>query len=130
MPLETAQYSFPLAKILNDYGMPEKIFIGPPDEFKDDLIMVVLYEKQQFAGRYILWQHELDKTLYCYDPQSWTQYVTTWAPGEDWHDVLDQKEAIPPLAEVSDYDIPALYEKLKVPNRALCMHVQADKIRP
>jgi len=102
--------------------------------------MVVLYEKQQFAGRYILWQNEQDKTLYCYDPQSIAQYVITWAPGEDWLnwapgetelDQMDQnKELLKPLAEVSDYDIPSLDEKLKAPNRALCMHVRTDKILP
>jgi len=128
---ETAQYSFPLAKILNDYGLPEQVYIGAPDAFEDGLAMIVLYGKQQFAGRYVLWGHELDKTLYCYDPQAWNQYVVTWAPGEDWLRLLDQKEeALKPLAEVSDYGIPALHEKLKVPNRALCLHVQTDKVFP
>jgi hypothetical protein len=138
LPVETAQHSFPLAKILDDYGMPEQVFLGPPDEFEQDLVMVVLYEKQQFAGRYILWQNELDKTLYCYDPQSIAQYVMTWAPGADWvnwspgeieFDPKDQKkELLKPLAEVSDYDIPTLHEKLKAPNSTLCMHIQTDKI--
>jgi hypothetical protein len=135
LPVETAQHSFPLAKILSDYGTPEKVFIGPPQESEHGLVMVVLYEKQQFAGRYILWQNEQDKTLYCYDPQSIAQYVITWAPDRDWlnwapGEMKQSKELLKPLDEVSDYDIPSLYAKLKVPNRALCMHVQTDKILP
>jgi hypothetical protein len=111
--------------------MPDQVYVGPPDEFEHDLVMVVLYEKQQFAGRYILWQNELDKTFYCYDPQSIAQYVLTWAHGEDWLNLMEQmEESLKPLDEVSDYDILSLHQKLKVPNRALCMKVQADKILP
>lgn len=135
LPVETAQNSFPLAKILSDYGVPEQVFIGPPHEFEHDLVMVVLYEKQGFAGRYILWQDEQDQTRYCYDPGSIAQYVITWAPGREWLNwapgAMDQdKELLKPLAEVSDDDVPSLHAKLKVPNRALCLHVQTDKILP
>lgn len=135
LPVETAQNSFPLAKIFSDYGMPDEVFIGPPHEFEQDLVMIVLYEKQGFAGRYILWHDEQDPTRYCYDPKSIAQYVITWAPGRDWlnwapGEMNQNKDLLKPLAEVSDYDIPALHAQLKVPNRPLCLHVQTDKILP
>ncbi len=45
---ETAQYDFPLSKILSDYGVPDKVFIGP--EVSNALPMQVVYEGQHILG--------------------------------------------------------------------------------
>lgn len=126
--VDTARYYVTLPKLLNDYGRPTKILIGPP-KYEENLSMLVLYEDQQFMGEYVLFPNQLDNTLYCYDPpfSPWT--VITWQAGESWVDFVDQKEeAYKPLHEVSEYTVPSLQKILINPNRALCMKVEVDKI--
>ncbi|MEP7136311.1 MAG: hypothetical protein ABI904_15390 [Chloroflexota bacterium] len=85
---ETAQYNFPLSKILSDYGTPEKVFIGP--EVFHALPMEVLYENQRILGSYYLYQNDSDKSLYCYSSQGTSQEVVTWASDENWHNFISK----------------------------------------
>lgn len=128
--VDTARYYVTLPKLLNDYGMPTRILVGPP-KYDNNLSMLVLYENQQFMGEYVLFPNQYDNSLYCYDPpfSPWT--IITWATNKTWLNFIDQEEqSYKPLAEVSDYDIPSLHKILKNPNRALCMKIQIDKILP
>jgi hypothetical protein len=137
--METAMYSFPLSKLLSDYGIPEKVFISP-DQHEEILYMIVLYESQHIAGKYVLIRNKLDSSLYCYNPLSIDQYIVAWAPGKNWLDYLNRefrsstdvisKDSLKPLKDVSDYDIPSLQRTLKTPNRSLCIKVEIDKIHP
>ena len=127
---ETAQYSFPLSKILSGYGVPEKVLIRPG--VFEALPMRVLYESQRIMGFYYLYQDDIDKSLYCYSPGSTSQEVVTWAPNQDWRSFIGPKEEqlYKPLDEVSDYDIPSFHEILKNPDNVLCMNIQTDKKLP
>jgi len=127
---ETAQYSFPLSKTLSEYGVPEKVLIGP--EVFEALPMMVLYEGQRIMGSYYLYQDNIDKSLYCYSPGSTSQEIVIWAPNEDWRSFIGPKEeqSYKPLDEVSDYDITSFHEVLRMSNKTLCMKIQTDKILP
>jgi len=127
---ETAQYNFPLSKILSDYGVPDQVFIGP--EVVHALPMKVVYEYKRILGSYYLYQDNNDKSLYCYNPHGTSQEIITWAPDEDWHSFTSKKEeqSYKSLDEVSDYDIPAFREKLRIYNRSLCIRIETDKLRP
>ena len=127
---DTAKDYVTLPKLLNDYGMPTGVLIGPP-EFDDELSMLVLYEDQQFMGKYLLFPNELDNSLYCYDPQSSPYDLNTWAPDRKWQSfVRNDEQSYKPLGDVSNYDISSFRETLRNNNRALCMKIQTDKIPP
>lgn len=127
---DTGKYYMTLPKLLSDYGMPEKVLIGPP-EFENYLSMLVIYDKQRFIGKYFLFQNELDRALYCYDPQFSPYDVLTWSTQKGWQDFINQEaQSYKTLSEVSDYDVAWFYQSLKIHNRTLCMHLQTDKILP
>lgn len=123
--VDTARYYVTLPKLLISYGMPTKILIGPSD-YEPDLTMLVLYEDQQFMGKYWLYPNPSDNSLYCYDPQFSPIDVITWSPDKTWQNFINHqdKESYKLLEEVSDYDIRAIQKILINPNRKLCMNIR------
>jgi len=131
LSVDTARYYVTLPKLFISYGMPTKILIGPP-EYEVNPTMLVLYEDQQFMGKYWLYPNPSDNSFYCYDPQFSPIDVITWSPDKTWHNFVNQqhKESYIPIDKVSDYDIQSIQNILKNPNRALCMKIQTDQILP
>ena len=119
--LETAYLSFPLTRLLSEYGMPDQVLIGESDLF-------VLYEKQRIVGQYGL---SSDQPGYlCLDPKH-VVGIITWADGKDWlsdvnnlfgkfTDVIS-RPSLRPINQVVTYDMNAFFKQFSTKNRTTCM---------
>lgn len=112
---DTVPLSFPLTKLLQDYGMPDKVLIGLVDYNEQ---MFVLYEKQKILSRYYL---STQNNYLCYDPRS-ALSMSTWG-GDEYQPFKDtiSGSTLKPLDQVTDYDMDAFYEQFSTRNRAICM---------
>lgn len=86
--------------------------------------MIVLFERQQLMGEYVLFQNELDNSSYCYDPPFSPQNIIMWTPDTTWLSFVNQPESYKSLDEVSNYDIHSISEQLKIPDQPFCIQIQ------
>lgn len=126
---ETAYLSFPLTRLLTEYGMPDTVLIGliksPGDE--QNYQMIVLYEKERIVGQYFL---NPNNGYICYDPKKVTGIIT-WAEGKHWQDYANQlfgkftdqvlESSLKPLDQMTVYDLDTFYEQFSTRNRPICM---------
>ena len=121
IPHESAYLSFPLTRLLSEYGMPDQVLIGQGDLF-------VLYEKQRIVGQYLL---SFDQPGYsCLDPKHGAGIIT-WAEGKDWFDYVNQlfgimtsvipRSSLRPIDQVVTYDMNAFFKQFSTKNRTTCM---------
>ena len=115
----TVPLSFPLTRLLQEYGMPDQVLFGGN--------MYVLYEQQRIVAEYEL---SIQDNYLCYDPQR-VAGIVTWAEGRDWMsavnrflDVLGPKvsvSSLKPIDQVTEYDLASFYKKFSAANRSICM---------
>ncbi len=125
--LETAYLSFPLTRLLSEYGMPDQVLIGDSDLF-------VLYEKQKIVGQYGL---SSDQPGYlCLDPK-YVVGIITWADGKDWLSYVNNlfgkftdvisRPSLRPINQVVTYDMNAFFKQFSTKNRTTCMKTVGAK---
>lgn len=122
--LDTARLSFPLTRLLSEYGKPDHVLIGPDEPGYQ---MFVLYEQQRIVGQYHLFTNN---EYLCYDLIAVTGIVT-WAKGKHWLDYVNQlfgkftdqvlESSLKPLDQMTVYDLDTFYEQFSTRNRPICM---------
>lgn len=112
---DTLPLSFPLTRLLQENGMPDKVLIGPVDHYEE---MFVLYEKQKILGEYYL---SIQDNYLCYDPHK-VIGMSTWG-GDEYHPFKDtiSGSTLKPLEQVTEYDIKSFYKLFSTNNRPICM---------
>lgn len=124
--LDTARLSFPLTKLLSNYGKPDRVLIGLNHS---DYEMFVLFGEQRIVGQYHLW-YEYDGNYLCYDP-TMVIGIVTWAEDKYWLDYVNQlfgiftdkvsEASLKSLDQVTEYDLDSFYKQFSTNNRRICM---------
>jgi len=125
--LETAHLSFPLNKLLKEYGVPDKVLIGPDPNSGMGYYMFVIYDKQRIAAEYHIYPQ--DEYL-CYEPPH-VSGIVTWAEGKNWLEYINQlfgpfteqvsESSLKPLEHVTVYDLDAFHKQFSTKSRPICM---------
>jgi hypothetical protein len=121
---ETADLSFPLPRLLQEYGRPDKVFVKHDQYYS----LIVWYEEQRIAGEYPLYL-KYNGDYLCYDPQVGSVGIVTWADGTYWLDHLNKllpgedtsESNLKSLDEVTVYDANSFYKQFADKNRPVCM---------
>lgn len=131
--LESAYLSFPLTRLLSEYGMPDQVLIGNNELF-DLSDLFVLYEEQRIVGQYRLSSNQAD--YLCLDPKS-VVGIVTWAKGKDWLVYVSQifgtstttfpKSFLKPIDQVVTYDMNDFFKHFSTKNRNTCMEMLKTK---
>ena len=128
----TARLTFPLTRLLQENGMPDKVLIGPQQPLSGDNSqeMFVVYEKQKILVRYYL----VTKNEYlCYDPKLVNRFQM-WGGNENWLTYLNlpfgdsaSDANLYPIDQMTEYDMETFYKQFSTRNRSICMKMVEEK---
>lgn len=129
IPLETARLSFPLNKLLQEYGAPDKILTGPDPKSESGYDLFVVYEAERIASQYYFYSRD---GYLCYEPPH-VIGIVTWAEGKHWLDYINQlfgpftpkvsESSLDSLEQVTVYDRTAFYKQFSATSRPICMQM-------
>lgn len=122
----TVQLTFPLTRLLQENGMPDKVLIGSQDAFSanNSQEMFIVYEKQKILVRYPL---ATKNNYLCYDPKL-VERFQTWGGNENWLTYLNlpfgdsvSDANLRPIDQITEYNMESFYKQFSTRNRSICM---------